>query len=326
VANGLLGSVEQRVGQVLQRYPETRDSHTALYIRYWQRHNPDVLADFGDPDLRFLFGVENWESIGRSARTLQNTLHLYESLETTQQYRLLYQQELEEYLAARKEVTPEIRFYLDETGNDGHGTYTGVGGVCVMNWKQYEVYEAALANWRVGLGPASIHFADIDRDLSRPLGLLQQLQHRRTGLLFIGYAMRARTTPREKLFTLFTQLVIDSLHRMKEEACINEPRYLRVIKEAEPGFDDALLEDLTKELKELVALNFPNQIVVHPVEAVVKGRNVLLECADLIASGMARREHFRTRNAKDELAEAVFNVAGFEDNADDGALFKLYPV
>ena len=80
-----------------------------------------------------------------------------------------------------------------------------------------------------------------------------------------------------------------------------------------------------KQLSDLVALEFPGKIIVHPIESVIKGREVFLECADLIAGGMQRRALIKGRNPKDKLAEAVCNVTGFEDSTDEGAVFKFYP-
>ena len=81
---------------------------------------------------------------------------------------------------------------------------------------------------------------------------------------------------------------------------------------------------MTKQLGEVVALEFPGELTVLPVEAVTKGRTVLLECADLIAGGMQRRALGKGRNPKDSLAEAVINVTGFEDDADPGTIFKYH--
>ena len=74
----------------------------------------------------------------------------------------------------------------------------------------------------------------------------------------------------------------------------------------------------------MVALEFPGAVTVLPVEAVTKGRTVLLECADLIAGGMQRRALYGGRNPKDVLAEAVVNVTGFEDGTEPGTIFKYH--
>jgi hypothetical protein len=72
-------------------------------------------------------------------------------------------------------------------------------------------------------------------------------------------------------------------------------------------------------------MEFPNQFAVQPVETAVKGREVLLECADLIAGGMQRRALQKGHNPKDYLAQAVLNLTGFEGPPDDRAIFKVYP-
>jgi hypothetical protein len=65
-------------------------------------------------------------------------------------------------------------------------------------------------------------------------------------------------------------------------------------------------------------------VVVEDIHPETKGRDVFLECADLIAGGMQRRELAKGSKPKDRLAEAVINVTGFEDAADAGAVFKVY--
>jgi hypothetical protein len=153
---------------------------------------------------------------------------------------------------------------------------------------------------------------------------LQQIQSRRSGVLFLGYSLASRGRTHEDIFSLFIQLVIDSLKYLRECKCLAEHRSVRVIKEAESGFDALYLHKMTKQLGEAVALEFPGQLAVLPVTAVPKGRTVLLECADLVAGGMQRRALGKGRNPKDRLAEAIVNVTGFEDSADPGTIFKYF--
>jgi len=248
-------------------------------------------------------------------------------MDETTQNRDIFQKELHEYLASHKSTIPEVRFYLDETGNEGDKAFTGVAGLCIMNWKQYEKYAAALAKWRrEQKWPATIHFAETGSDqINRAVRLLAELEQRRSGLLFLGYALVSRGRTHQDLLSLFIQLVIDSLHCLKRNGCLDEPRSVRVVKEADPGFDNIFLTKMHKQLSDLVALEFPGTLFVQPIEPVTKGRQVFLECADLIAGGMQRRALYKGRNPKDKLSEAVFNVTGFEDTTDHGAVFKCYP-
>jgi hypothetical protein len=326
VANAELGKMEQRVAYLLARFPETRDSDIALCIRYWRRFQADVLERWDPLDLEVLFELDRLETIGRIRRHIQHALRLYRGMEETAEFRDLFQQQLHEYLAAHKGTLPEVRFYLDETGNEGDKAYVGVGGLCVMNWKQYHKYYAAIAKWRTEQKwPETIHFSETGSDrLDRAIRLLAELSARRSGLLFLGYAMNSRGRTHQDLFSLFIQLVIDSLHVLKRDGCLDAPRSLRVIKEADTGFDNVFLAKMNKQLSDLVGLEFPGQLIVQPIESLPKGREVFLECADLIAGGMQRRALYRGRNPKDKLAEAVFNVTGFDDPSDNGVVFKLH--
>lgn len=143
IANSHLATREQRVARILERYPETRDSDTALCLRYWRTFQADVIERWQPLELDILFDLDRIETLGRARRFIQNDLRLFQSTEGTRKARGAMQHELHEYVVAHQAL-PEIRFYLDETGNEGDKTYTGVAGVCVINWKQYEKHHAAL--------------------------------------------------------------------------------------------------------------------------------------------------------------------------------------
>src|SRR6185369_7011068 len=115
---------------------------------YWKRFQSDILERWDPLELEVLFELDKMERFGRSKRFIQNELQLFRGLEDTAQYRILFQRQLQEYLAAHRGVIPEVRFYLDETGNEANKAFTGVAGVCVMNWKQYEMHASALSEWR----------------------------------------------------------------------------------------------------------------------------------------------------------------------------------
>ncbi|MDZ4782038.1 MAG: hypothetical protein SGJ19_17455 [Planctomycetia bacterium] len=326
IANSYLATREQRVAHILQRFPETRDSDTSLCIRYWKMYQADVLERWRPLELEVLYELDRIETIGRVRRMIQNELRLFRGVEETRRAREAMQAEFHEYLAAHRDSLPEIRFYLDETGNEGDKTYTGIAGVCIINWMQFEKHFAALEQWCANTGwTETIHFSETGADkVERAVSLLQQLQSRRSGVLFLGYSLVSRGRTHEILVSLFIQLVVDSLKYLRECNCLMENRSVRVIKEADSGFVSLFLHKMSKQLGEAVALEFPGQLTVLPMEPVTKGRTVLLECADLIAGGMQRRALHKGRNPKDRLAEAVINVTGFEDAADAGTIFKYY--
>jgi hypothetical protein len=322
-----LATTEQRVAHILQRYPESRDSDTAMAVRYWSIFQAAVLESWDKLDLSVLHELDPMGTLSRIRRHIQNDLGLFAGSAYARELRDELQQDFGRYLAAHRPAGPEIRFYLDETGNEGNKTYTGVAGVCVMNWKQYEKHATGLAQWRAAKGwPETIHFVDTGSALQpRAMALLEELRRRRGGLLFVGYALPSRGQTHPLLVSLFIQIVIDALHHMRAAGCLDGPRALTVIKEADAGFDALHLPALERYLAEQVAREFPGLVSLRKIEALPKGREVLLECADVVAGGMQRRAHYKGPNPKDVLAEAVFNVTGFEDPRDGGTVFKGYP-
>lgn len=327
LANSTLGTIEQKVAFILDRYPETRNSDVSLCIRYWRYHQPDELNEWDDPELEVLYDLDKWATIVRLRAELQNDLGLFRASDEAILNRSLGQTGFHQYLKVHQDVRPEVRFYLDETGNEGDKRYTGVAGICAMNWKQYEMHFASIARWRRQLQwPGNIHFSDTGASgLERAIALLGQLEAHRSGLLFVGYALPSQGRTHPDMVSLFVQLIVDSLRQMRVNGCFPEPRLLRVIKEADTGFDSIYLEKMTAMLADLTAIEFPGLVVVERIEPVPKGSTVFLECADLIAGGMQRRALSKGSTARDRLAEAVANVTGFEHPADGGVVFKCYP-
>ncbi|HYO56358.1 hypothetical protein [Archangium sp.] len=212
LADSRFATIEQRVCIILRDFPETRDSDTALLIRYWRRFQPDTLLEWKPLELEALFELEKVESISRARRHIQNDLNLFQATPRTLALRGELQMEFHQYLAAKREGDPEIRFFLDETGNDPQERFTGVGGICVLDWRQFEMQYAALVRWREKQGwPETLHFNKLTNDIAPFLALLTELKKRRAGLLFAGYALPARRNKQEMFFALTAQLLVDSL-------------------------------------------------------------------------------------------------------------------
>ena len=106
IANSYLATREQRIAHILQRFPETRDSDTALCIRYWKMFQADVLERWQPLELEVLFELDRIETIGRVRRMIQNDLRLFRGVEDTRRAREAMQAEFHEYLAAHRDSLP----------------------------------------------------------------------------------------------------------------------------------------------------------------------------------------------------------------------------
>ncbi len=327
LADSRLGTIERKVGWILQQHPETRDSDTSLTIRFWTHFQAETLANAGIRDLDFLYDLDAIGSLTRSRRHIQNKLKVFQGTAFTRRKRGEVQSEIYEYLAAKRNDDAEIRFYLDETGTDAQRRYTGIGGLCVIDYRQFEMQLAALSTWRLNQGwVETIHFADLTSETTpRAIALLEQLHKRRAGLLFLGYSLESRSPTHADLSALLVQLVSDALARLQEHGCLGVPKALTIFKEAEEGFDNLHLSAFKQDLAYQLAKEFPDRVFLREVLPCPKGKHVLLECADLIAAGMQRRALYGGRNPKDVLAEAVINVTGFDDPKEQGALYRVFP-
>jgi hypothetical protein len=96
IANSYLATREQRVARILQRFPETRDSDTALCIRYWNMFQADVLERWQPLELEVLYELDRIETIGRVRRMIQNELRLFRGVEETRRAREAMQAEFHE--------------------------------------------------------------------------------------------------------------------------------------------------------------------------------------------------------------------------------------
>jgi hypothetical protein len=185
---------------------------------------------------------------------------------------------------------------------------------------------AALRQWRRELNhPMPLHFADYSSS-QQPmyLELLRQLERYRSGLMFVGYAMTARTSKLDAVARLIVQMVGDAMLVADKHGCVGSTRAVTVIKEAAEGFDALYLDLINQELSQHLMALFPGRVYLKGVFPVGKQREVLLECADVIAASMKRRWESGNAIHKDRLAEAVVNLTGFDDPVDTGMLYKMY--
>jgi hypothetical protein len=320
-------ALDERVGLVLKDFPETRDSDTELVLRFWQRFESETLrAWIPNRSLDVLHDLERVDSITRSRRRIQNDLHLFEPTEWTKAQRQENQRDFLQYLSYQRDSDPELRFYLDETGSHG-GEFVGVGGICIIDWGTFEPHFAAMQAWRKDQGwPHALHFADLrDEDADKYISLLRQVLGRKAVVLFVAHGLPERAVKHESLFLLFVHLVLDSLEMVARLGCLQQPRAVRVIKEQDTGFDRVKLDRLEELLAQQIVHEFPGRAYLRKVESVAKGSDVLIECADVIASAVRRRLLYDTTHAKDLVSATVMKETGLESfGSNSGAVFKIH--
>ena len=326
LAESDIGTQELRVAYILQHYVDTRDDDIALLIRYYEEFQASVLENWTEPSLDILYDLDNAATILRLRRHIQNDLDLFVGTLRTRYRRKELTRQFYKYMKEKSDEDAEIRIFLDETKGDPGSRYLGVAGVCVIDWRQYEKYYAAIRQWRSERGwPQTLHVSNqAHDDISKHLALLGEVKNRRAGLLFVGHDVATRAVSHRALVDLFVQLVMGCLRHLSADGCLGTPRAVQVIKEAEDGFDRIHLETLSRELQQQISYEFPEAAYLKGITAVQKGREVFLELADMVAAGMQRRALYGGWKSKDALAEAVANVTGFEDSSARGVVYKAW--
>lgn len=321
-----LVTVEHKVARILQQYPECRDSDTELAIRYWKKYQPDIISKNRPFSLDVLHDLQPMTTIVRCRQHVQNDLDLFQGAPRTRRRRGDLQMEFFQYLSEKKSVQPEITIYLDETGTDGQSNYMGIGGICVMDNRQYELTLQQFINWRESLNhPETLHFADANSNTADfYIQLANQISKYRTGLMFFGYATEVRGARNQKIADLIIQLTSDIVNYMHKNGCLNSHRHLRIIKEAEAQFDSMHLDQLQKDIADHLYHNNNSLVSLTDISTRPKGRDVLLECADVIASSMRRRLTTNREIHKDRISDAVFNATGLIDDSESSAVYTIH--
>ena len=321
-----LGTIEARCAQILQTYPETRDSDIELSLRYWAEYEADIIAEAKPLELDVLHALQPMATLIRCRQRIQNDFGLFIGTRRTRGFRDERQMQFYQYLAEQSSENAECCFYIDETGSEPQGRFVGIGGICILDVRAFSMRHSALRHWRVEQGwVETLHFSAADSKAeSRFIALLAELRRHRAGLLFLGYAALCRGNRDSVLASLIVQLVGDALARADKLGCLGGPRSVRVIKEAADGFDALHLDAIKSDLADHLAHRFPQRVHLAGVQPLPKGREVLLECADVIAASMKRRWESGSSIHKDRIAEAVMNVTGFEDERTNAAIYKVH--
>jgi hypothetical protein len=321
-----LGTIEARCAQILQTYPETRDNDIELALRYWAEYEAHVIAAATPLELEVLHSLQPMATLIRCRQRIQNDFGLFIGTRRTRGFRDERQMQFYQYLAEQRAGEAECCFYIDETGSEPQGRFVGIGGICILDVRAFSMHHSALKHWRAERGwVETLHFADADsKTESRFIELLAELQRHRVGLLFLGYATLCRGNRDSALASLIVQLVGDALTRADQLGCLCGPRSVRVIKEAADGFDSLHLDAIRSDLADHLAHRFPQRVHLAAVQPLPKGREVLLECADVIAASMKRRWESGSWKHKDRIAQAVMNVTGFEDERTNAAIYRVH--
>lgn len=121
-------NITLKVANILNRYPDTRNSDIELQIRYWQTYEGVTGDRIG---LKRMTKLTKLTSISRARATIQNEYKLFVADEEVRKRRKALGDEEKEIQILNKPVYSKINIFADETGKDEN--YVIVGGVWLLD-------------------------------------------------------------------------------------------------------------------------------------------------------------------------------------------------
>lgn len=151
----------QKVGWVLNTYPDTRNSDISLQLRYWKTFCPDQY-DGGAMTADDLYKLPRLTSLVRARARVQNTLKLFlADTEVRKRRGTLSEEEREEAVVAKLSSAPVYAVYADESGKTQR--HLLVGSLWILQGPETLRIATKLLQWRdVSKFRDELHFADVD--------------------------------------------------------------------------------------------------------------------------------------------------------------------
>lgn len=265
-----LEDVRTRVAFILNHYPVTRDSDTALIINYWKVfHHDSVGAGF--VSLEELYYLPKPNTISRARAKIQNEYGLYQASAPIRERRLELASEEKESQVADKPEDSAISIYCDESGKNQR--YNLVGSLWINDgYRLFKVFQDLL-EWKTASGiDKELHFTNLKAQdkgivedfIKRVLGQSDALGFK--AVILDSHTVREMSVE-ERNFRLHYQLIVKGIEHEVETGRFSLPRNISVTKDKDEGTDKLRLTELEQKLMTECQAYFDQAILVDKVSA-----------------------------------------------------------
>ena len=317
-------TVVDKVGWILNNYPDTRNSDITLQLRYWETFSPDQY-DGGGITAEDLYKLPRLTSLTRARARIQNTLKLFLADADVRKHRgTLSEEEREEAVAAKHSSTPVYAVYVDESGKTQQSLL--VGSLWILQGPETFRMALKLMQWRDTSGfREELHFAEVEKG-SLPYFLQAiDIVVENASALSLKYVTipRAGAGPVQQVIPkLIYHLVVRGISHEHESGRAPLPRNLQLWKDSEEaGYDRLVLAELRDRLKNAATAQFGGDLAIDVVEAADSKGNDLLQVADVFTASINRMINPpdpspKIPGPKDELARYVITRTAVALNAE----------
>lgn len=320
LAGGHTDTLEHRVGIVLNRFPETRDSDISLMLRYWEIYEG---YDGGAILPEELYQRARMMSLTRSRARIQNTYRLFQaSPEIRKRRGKLSEEEYEKALEAA-ERHPGLAVLVDESGKSG-GAHLIVAAVWFGDPEEFFSVTRLLGEWRAKTGfDKELHFKEID-DSAEPM-YREAIEVVLQGAASVSF--KAVSVPRDgvkriddALEELTYQLLRRGVQHEHDTGRAALPRSVQLWKDQESlGADKLILARLRDRLQQAGKVELDGQLTTDEFESVDSAKSDLMQIADLFAGALNRRLNGAPggTHAKDRFSKYLLERVGMPEGPAD---------
>lgn len=311
-----------RVANILNRYPETRNSDITLQIKYWQVYN-GLTSNF--VDLTRLFTLERLTSISRARAKIQNEYKLFVAdTEVRRRRRTLEENEKEAQLLDKPSYGT-INVFADETGKTE--TFVIVAGVWLLNEQLSSKVQRDFIQWshrkeEQGIKlPEEFHFKNLNNRNNQELELFKEFFDLiiRNGEMISFKAVAVNKSkinriPISDLVTkLFYQFIRLGINHEINSNRVQLPKKINLTKDEEEGESALVLETVKQNLEDNFKIHHEDNLIMDQLISMPSHEHIFLQFADLFVASLNRKYNNPGNNNKDRLAEYIMETVRIKE-------------
>lgn len=317
VLSGNILTLKERVGYILNRFSDTRNSDIELAWRYWETFE---LNKFDGRSITKgqMYALTRINSLTRSRAKIQNEYKLFQADDNVQKYRgVLEEDKRNEAIQDKPQGIPSYTVFIDETGKTHDFLLVGSLWIVEGGLNSYHI-KRDIDSWKERNAiEYEFHFAELSRgklDSYKDFFMKFISLNSTAGFKIIGVRKSGFRDLSQPITDLTFHLLnngVDHEHSTNR-ACL--PRILQVwLDEEEEGSDILKLENL----KERITAQNIEGLYLDNFHAISSKNNYFIQAVDLFTASVNRKINISSpnRNHKDELADFILDITNF--NAED---------
>lgn len=321
VQNGEIKNVTQKVGAILNRYDETRNSDVALMIKYWETFEGHTGSSITHKQL---FKLQRLTTIARARAKIQNEYKLFlPTDERVRKHRKELADEEAEFQIATKPALPILHIYADETGKTDD--YVIVGAFWILDDRRNGEIKKQLISWineakdKIPNFPREFHFKDLSNDgsdleayiefFNKVIGLSDVISFKAIG---VNKTKLKKVRLQDLLDELYYQMIRLGVNHEVNTGRINYPKQISYIKDMEGDESRFHIEQLSQKITDNLKMQYEEKLRLNTYMPIDSKIERFLQVADLFTASVNRvinhQPKNNKKNAKDALAGHIIDL------------------